>query len=31
VFSEVPGLLGGDLNKAEEMFRKGLEQDPQHG
>ena len=29
VFSEVPGLLGGDLNKAEEMFRKGLEQDPQ--
>ena len=29
VFYEVPGLLGGDLNKAEEMFRKGLEQDPQ--
>jgi tetratricopeptide (TPR) repeat protein len=28
VFFEVPGLLGGDLNKAEEMFRKGLEQDP---
>jgi tetratricopeptide (TPR) repeat protein len=26
---EVPGLLGGDLKKAEEMFRKGLEQDPQ--
>ena len=29
VFYEVPGLLGGDLKKAEEMFRKGLEQDPQ--
>jgi tetratricopeptide (TPR) repeat protein len=29
VFHEVPGLLGGDLKKAEEMFRKGLEQDPQ--
>lgn len=28
VFYEVPGLLGGDLDKAEEMFRKGLEQDP---
>ena len=28
VFYEVPGLLGGDLNKAEEMFRKGLAQDP---
>jgi tetratricopeptide (TPR) repeat protein len=28
VFYEVPGLLGGDLKKAEEMFRKGLEQDP---
>ncbi len=27
-FYEVPGLLGGDLDKAEEMFRKGLEQDP---
>ncbi len=26
---EVPGLLGGDLDKAEAMFRKGLEQDPQ--
>lgn len=26
-FYEVPGLLGGDLDKAEEMFRKGLEQD----
>jgi predicted Zn-dependent protease len=29
VFYEVPGLLGGDLKRAEEMFRKGLEQDPQ--
>lgn len=28
VFYEVPGLLGGDLDKAEEMFRKGLGQDP---
>jgi tetratricopeptide (TPR) repeat protein len=28
VLYEVPGLLGGDLKKAEEMFRKGLEQDP---
>lgn len=28
VYYEVPMLLGGDLNKAEEMFRKGLEQDP---
>lgn len=27
-FYEVPGLFGGDLDKAEEMFRKGLEQDP---
>ncbi|MFQ6024822.1 MAG: TRAP transporter TatT component family protein, partial [Acidiferrobacterales bacterium] len=26
-FYEVPGLFGGDLDKAEEMFRKGLEQD----
>ena len=25
---EVPGLFGGDLNRAEEMFRKGLELDP---
>ena len=24
---EVPGLLGGDLNRAEQMFRKGLELD----
>jgi tetratricopeptide (TPR) repeat protein len=28
VFYEVPRLLGGDLKKAEEMFRKGLEYDP---
>jgi tetratricopeptide (TPR) repeat protein len=28
VFYEVPRLLGGDLQKAEEMFRKGLAQDP---
>ena len=27
VFYEVPRLLGGDLKKAEEMFRKGLEYD----
>lgn len=28
VFYEAPTLLGGDLSKAEEMFRKGLELDP---
>lgn len=28
VLYEVPSLLGGDLKKAEEMFRTGLEQDP---
>ena len=28
VYYEVPGLFGGDLDKAEEMFRKGLELDP---
>ena len=28
VWCEVPGLLGGDLKKAEQMFRQGLEQDP---
>lgn len=28
VYYEVPGLLGGDLARAEAMFRKGLEQDP---
>ncbi len=27
VLYEVPRLLGGDVNRAEEMFRKGLEQD----
>lgn len=28
VYYEVPGLLGGDLDKAEKMFRTGLELDP---
>lgn len=28
VYYEVPGLLGGDIGKAELMFRKGLELDP---
>lgn len=28
VYYEVPGLLGGDLARAEAMFRKGLELDP---
>ena len=28
VYLEVPGMFGGDLDKAEEMFRKGLELDP---
>jgi tetratricopeptide (TPR) repeat protein len=28
VYYEVPPLFGGDLDKAEAMFRKGLEQDP---
>jgi tetratricopeptide (TPR) repeat protein len=28
VLFEVPALLGGDLKKAEQMFRRGLEQDP---
>jgi len=28
VYIEVPGFLGGDLAKGEEMFRKGLELDP---
>lgn len=28
VYYEVPRLLGGDLDRAEEMFRKGLGQDP---
>jgi hypothetical protein len=30
VFYEVPGLFGGDLAKAEEMFRTGLGQDPHY-
>lgn len=25
---EVPGIFGGDLDQAESMFRKGLDQDP---
>lgn len=28
VYYEVPGLLGGNLDRAESLFRKGLEQDP---
>ena len=28
LYYEAPRVLGGDLTKAEEMFRKGLEQDP---
>jgi tetratricopeptide (TPR) repeat protein len=28
VYAEVPGLFGGDLQKSEAMFRKGLAQDP---
>ena len=28
VYLEVPRLLGGDLERAESMFRKGLELDP---
>jgi tetratricopeptide (TPR) repeat protein len=28
VYYEVPGLLGGDLDRAEALFRKGLAQDP---
>lgn len=30
VYYETPGLLGGDLAKAEEMFRTGLAQDPRY-
>jgi tetratricopeptide (TPR) repeat protein len=30
VYYEIPGLLGGDLAKAEEMFRAGLAQDPRY-
>lgn len=28
VYYEVPGIFGGDLRVAEDMFRKGLSQDP---
>jgi Tfp pilus assembly protein PilF len=28
VYYEVPGLFGGDLEKSEALFRKGLEVDP---
>jgi tetratricopeptide (TPR) repeat protein len=30
VYYEVPALLGGDLGKSEELFRKGLELDPRY-
>src|SRR5262249_52351228 len=30
VYYEVPAVLGGDLEKAEEMFRKGLDLDPKY-
>jgi len=30
VYYEVPGLLGGDLGKAEELFRKGIELSPRY-
>lgn len=30
VYYEVPGLLGGDLGRAEQMFRTGLGQDPKY-
>ncbi len=30
VYAEVPGLFGGDLDKSEEMFRKGLDLDPRY-
>ncbi len=30
VYYEVPALLGGDLAKAEAMFRTGLAQDPRY-
>ena len=30
VYYEVPGLLGGDLAKSEEMFRKGIELSPRY-
>jgi tetratricopeptide (TPR) repeat protein len=28
VYYEVPGIFGGDLERAEQMFRRGLAQDP---
>jgi tetratricopeptide (TPR) repeat protein len=28
VYYEAPGIFGGDLDRAERMFRRGLEQDP---
>jgi tetratricopeptide (TPR) repeat protein len=30
VYYEVPALLGGDLAKSEELFRKGIELDPRY-
>ncbi|MEX2222567.1 MAG: tetratricopeptide repeat protein [Candidatus Rokuibacteriota bacterium] len=30
VYYEVPGLFGGDLEKSEQLFRKGLEVDGRH-
>jgi hypothetical protein len=30
VYYEVPGALGGDLARAEEMFRKGIELSPRY-
>lgn len=30
IYSEVPGYAGGDLDRSEAMFRKGLELDPRY-
>lgn len=30
VHAEVPGFLGGDLDRAEDLFRKGLQLDPRY-
>jgi tetratricopeptide (TPR) repeat protein len=30
VYYEVPGLLGGDLDRSEQLFRRGLELDPRY-
>ncbi|HTY76435.1 MAG TPA: TRAP transporter TatT component family protein [Candidatus Bathyarchaeia archaeon] len=30
LYYEVPGVVGGDLDRSETMFRKGLEIDPHH-